>query len=137
MKCYPNRYGTRLLNIPSSSQVAVTTNGTAYRVLPDENDGQSNAVQEFKVVTTLNVAGGTSPTAQVVVQGSVDGTTWIDLASGTQRSAAGSYSEILDPSNVGVLPWIRGRVVLGGTANPNVDCTVELVSTGGFLLSTS
>lgn len=137
MKCYPNRFGTKLLSIPSTAQVAVTTDGTGYRILPDQNDGQTDAAQDYKVVTNLNVAGGTSPTAQVVVQGSVDGSTWIDLATGTQRTAAGNFREVLDPANVGLLPWIRARVVLGGTANPSVDVTAELVSTGGFQLSTS
>jgi hypothetical protein len=137
MKCYPNRFGTKLLSIPSTAQVNVTTNGTAYRVFPDENDGQSNAAQDYKVVATMNVAGGTSPTAQLILQGSVDGSTWMDIAPGAQRSAAGTYNEILDPANVGVLPWVRARLVLGGTAPPNVDLTVELVSTGGFQLATS
>ena len=137
MKCYPNRFGTKLLNIPSTAQVAVTTDGTGYRVLPDQNDGQTDAAQDYKVVTSMNVAGGTSPTAQIFIQGSLDGSTWIDLAQGTQRQAAGSFREILDPANVGLLPWIRARLVLGGTANPNVDVTVELVSTGGFQLATS
>jgi hypothetical protein len=67
----------------------------------------------------------------------VDGLNWIDLATGTQRGAAGTYVEMLDPANVGVLPWVRARVVLGGTANPNVDAQIELVSTGGFQLSTT
>jgi hypothetical protein len=137
MKCYANRYSTKLLNIPSTAQVAVTTEGTGYRLLPDQSDGQTDAAQDYKVVTNLNVTGGTSPTAQIVVQGSVDGSTWIDLATGTQRGAAGNFREVLDPANVGLLPWVRARVVLGGTANPSVDVTVELVSTGGFQLATS
>ena len=85
----------------------------------------------------LNVTGGTAPTAQVVVQGSVDGVLWFDLATGTQRNAAGAYTEVLDPANVGLFPWVRARVVLGGTANPSVDVTAELVSTGGFQLALS
>jgi hypothetical protein len=137
MKCYPNRFGTKLLNIPNSAQVAVTTVGTPYRVLPDEADGQPGSAQDYKVATYLNVTGGNAPTAQVILQGSVDGANWIDLAIGTQRGAAGTYVEVLDPANVGVLPWVRARVVLGGTANPSVDAQIELVSTGGFQLSTT
>lgn len=137
MKCYANRYSSKLLNIPSTAQVAVTTDGTPYRILPDQGDGQTDAAQDYKCVVSLNVAGGNAPTAQVVVQGSVDGVAWIDLATGTQRNAAGTFKEILDPANVGLLPWIRARVVLGGTANPSVDVTAELVSTGGFQLALS
>ena len=137
MKCDPHRFGTKLMAIASGTPVAVTTNGTPYRVLPDEADGQPNSAQDYKLSTYLNVVGGTAPTAQVVLQGSVDGVNWIDLATGTQRGAAGTYVEMLDPANVGVLPWVRARVVLGGTANPNVDAQIELVSTGGFQLSTT
>ena len=43
MKCYPNRYSTKLVSVPSGTPVSVTTNGTGYRLLPDEADGQSNA----------------------------------------------------------------------------------------------
>lgn len=135
MKGYVNRYGSKLLSIPSTAPVNASTDGTPYRLLPDPYDAETNAAQDYKLVTALNVAGGTSPTAQVVVQGSVDGASWIDLATGTQRTAAGSFRELLDPAGVPLLPWLRARVLLGGTATPNVDATVELVSTGGFQLS--
>lgn len=137
MKCYAFRVSTKLLSIPTTSQVAVTTDGTAYRVLPDTADDQSDVAQDYKLATNLNVSGGTSPTAQIVLQTSVDGSSWIDIASGTQRTAAGAYREVVDTNGAVLLPWVRARVVLGGTANPSVDASVELVSTGGFRLSTT
>ncbi len=137
MQCYPNRYGTKLMNIAPSAQLAVTTNGTPYRVLPDESDNQPNSSQDYKLVTYLNVTGGTSPTAQVFLQGSVDGVNWMDLVPGTSRTAVGAYVEVLDPPNIGILPWIRARVVLGGTAVPTFDAQVELVGTGSFQLSST
>jgi hypothetical protein len=138
MKCYANRITTRLMNIPSTAPVAVTTNGTGYRVLPGQSDDQPDSAQEFKFVTSLTFAGGvTTPTAQLVIQGSADGVTWIDLLMGASRTADGTYNETLDSTTVGLLPWVRARLVLGGGTAPNVYASVEVVSTGSFQLSTS
>lgn len=138
MKCYANKVTTNLLNIPSTSPVAVSTSGTGYRILPEQGDGQDDARQEFKFVTSLTFSGGaTSPTAQLVIQGSVDGSTWIDLVTGTSRTADGTYTEAIDSTSVGLLPWVRARVVLGGGTNPNVYAKVDVVSTGPFQLSST
>lgn len=138
MKCYANRISTKLMNIPSTGPVAVTTNGTGYRVLPDQSDLQTDAAQEFKFATSLTFSGGaTSPTAQLVVQGSVDGVTWLDLLTGTSRTEAGTYVELLDSTSIGLLPWVRARLVLGGGTAPSVYASVEIVSTGPFSLSST
>ena len=77
-----------------------------------------------------------TPSAQLVVQGSVDGSTWIDVVLGTARTTPGIYREVLD-GNVALLPWVRVRLVLAGTTPPSVDASVEVVSTGGFTLASS
>ena len=138
MKCYANRITTKPLNIPSTAPVAVTTNGTGYRVLPGQSDDQSDAQQEFKFVTSLTFSGGvTSPTAQLVIQGSADGAAWVDLVSGASRTEAGTYVETLDSTSVGLLPWVRARLVLAGGTPPTVYASVEIVSNGPFQLATS
>jgi hypothetical protein len=138
MKCFANRITTSLLNIPSTAQVAVTTNGTAYRILPEGQDRLMDDTQDYRFVTNMDFAGGaSSPTAQLFIQGSVDGATWIDLANGVSRTAPGNYREIIDAASVPLLPWIRARVVLGGGTAPNVNATVDIVSTGPFQLSTT
>ena len=138
MKCYPNRYGSKLLNIPASAPVTVPTTGTPYRVLPDQSDRQTDASQDYKLVTYLNVVGGSgSPMAQLVLQGSADGVLWFDVVLGTIRTAPGSYPEILDPPNGVVLPWVRIKLSVGGTTPPTVDATADIVATGPFQLSSS
>ncbi len=137
MKCYCNRVGNKLMQIPQAAPANVTVDGKAVRILPDQNDNQTDAAQDYRFVTVMNVVGGTQPTAQLVIQGSVDGALWVDVASGTQRTAAGLFTEIIDSNNSLLLPWVRARLVLGGTANPNVDLAVDIVSTGPFQLSNS
>jgi hypothetical protein len=138
MKCYANRISVKLMNILSTATVAVTTAGTGYRILPGQSDDQSDASQEFKFVTSLTFAGGAStPTAQLVIQGSADGVAWVDLVSGASRTTEGTFNELLDSTSVGLLPWVRARLVLGGGTAPSVYASVEVVSTGSFQLSTS
>ena len=138
MKCYANRVTTRLLNTPVSPPVAVTTNGTGVRILPEQSDRQTDAVQEFKFITSLTFSGGlTSPTAQLIIQGSLDGVAWNDLVLGTVRTDPGTYTEPLDSATVGLLPWVRARLVLAGGTAPSVVATVDVVSTGPFTLSST
>ncbi len=138
MKAYLNRFSVQLLTILVSAPVNVTTNGKALRILPDQSDNQTDASQDYRFVSTLNFVGGSgSPTAQLVIQGSVDGVTWIDVAPGASRVGAGTFFEIIDVPAAPLLPWIRARLIIGGTTAPNIDTTVEVVSTGPFQLSPS
>lgn len=135
MKCFANRITTSLLKTAS---VAVTTDGTAYRLLPEGQDRLMDDTQDYRFVTSLDFSGGaSSPTAQIVIQGSIDGSSWIDLATGTSRTSAAVYREIIDAASVPLLPWIRARVVLGGGTPPTVVAGVDIVSTGPFQLSTT
>ncbi len=138
MKCYCNRFGSKLLNIAPAAPVTVTTLGTPYRILPDQSDGQTDAAQDYKFVTTLNVVGGSgTPAAQLVIQGSVDGVLWFDVAMGASRTVAGVYAEIVDSANGLLMPWVRAKVTVAGTTPPAVDATIDVVSTGPFQLSNS
>ncbi|MFZ5480638.1 MAG: hypothetical protein ACOZNI_28000 [Myxococcota bacterium] len=137
MRCYAYQLSTKLLQILSTAAVAVTTNGTTYRILPGNGDLQTDDAQDFRFVTSMNFSGGaTSPTAQWVIQGSVDGSTWLDLATGVSRTAPGTYLEVIEAANVALLPYIRARLVLGGGTNPTVYGTVDAVSNGPFQLTT-
>ena len=138
MKCYANLVTTKLLNILSSAAVAVTTNGTGYRILPAQVDQQTDDAQDFRFVTSMTFSGGaTSPTAQIFIQGSVDGVTWIDLASGTSRTTPGTYAEVIEAANVALLPWVRARLVLAGGTPPSVYGSVDVVANGPFSLSST
>ena len=138
MKCYANLVTTKLLNILSTAAVIVTTNGNGYRILPAQVDPQTDDAQDFRFVTSMTFSGGaTSPTAQIFIQGSVDGVVWMDLASGASRTGAGTYSEVIEANNVALLPWVRARLVLTGGTNPTVYASVDVVSNGPFQLATS
>lgn len=136
MKCFANRVTTRLFQVPSTAPISASADGTGWRVLPEQGDRVSDALQEFKFVSSLTMAGGAgSPTAQVVIQGSVDGQSWIDLATGTSRTADGTYKEVLDNSSNAILPYIRGRFALGGSTAPNVSGVIDIISTAPFTLA--
>lgn len=136
MKCYCNRFGSKLLLIPLAGAVSVTTDGKPVRVLPDQTDGQTDAAQDYRFVTMLNVVGGSgNPAVTLIIQGSADGTVWFDVAAGTVRTAPGLYAEIIDNPNSLLLPWVRARVAIAGTTPPAADCAVDIVSTGPFQLS--
>ena len=138
MKCYANRVTTRLLGVPVGAPVTATVNGASQRILPEQSDRQTDAVQEFKFITSMTFTGGlTSPTAQIIIQGSLDGVAWIDLLLGTVRTDPGTYAEALDSATVGLLPWVRARLVLAGGTAPSVVANVDVVSTGPFTLSSS
>lgn len=138
MKCYCNRFGNKLLNIPAQAPIAAPVNGKAYRILPDQNDGQTDAAQDYRFVSVLNVVGGDGqPAAQLFIQGSTDGVVWFDVASGTSRTAPGLYQEIIDAGNSALLPWVRARLALAGTTPPSVDGVLDIVSTGPFQLSST
>ena len=138
MKCYAYQLVTKLLQLLSAAPVTATTNGTAYRILPGSVDEQTDDQQDFRFVTAMTFSGGaTSPTAQWVIQGSVDGSTWIDLATGTSRTTAGTYLEVIDASSVALLPWVRAKLLLGGGTAPTVYGTVDVVANGPFQLSST
>lgn len=138
MRCYANQLATKLLSIPSTAPVAVNTAGTGYRILPGQADKQTDDVQDFRFVTSLTFAGGAStPTAQLVIQGSVDGVNWMDLALGASRTVAGTFLEVIEATGIALLPWVRARLVLGGGTAPNVYASVDVISNGPFSLSST
>ena len=138
MKCYANRVSTPLLLVPQATPTTTPVDGSGTRILPDQTDRLNDQVQEFKFVARLSVAGGSgSPTAQLVISGSLDGVSWFDLAAGAAQTTPGAYTEVIDSNTVGLLPWIRGRLVLAGTTPPSCFCSIDIVSTGPFQLSSA
>jgi hypothetical protein len=93
----------------------------------------ANGSQEFSgsgrpsspIPVVLNVSGssGTSPTLNVVVEQSVDGTTWTNKATFAQRTGAGSETLTISP------PYqdrLRVRWTIGGSASPTFTFSVAL-----------
>jgi hypothetical protein len=136
MKCYANRVTSRLVNTPTQTPLTASQNGAQYRVFPDQSDGQPDSAQDFKVISSLIFSGGAEgSSAQIVLQGSLDNLNWVDVLPGTVRTEAGTYVEVLDSASVGILPWIRARVVIAGTTAPSILVTADLISTAPFQLS--
>ena len=107
--------------------------GTAYTVLPEEADGISDANQSFKAFFDVTQSGGaTSPTTDVHLQTSHDGTNWVNVVSATQLTADGAVHEFKDVSAIG--PFVRAVSALGGGTAPNHTVTVKLASNGPFRL---
>lgn len=131
MTLYPHRNATRLLSVT----VAVNTNqtGTPFRIAGQDPSLGPPAV---KISTVVSASGGAStPTAQVVIETSADGITWIQAAQGTARAAdASTYPEVLDPTNGFLELFVRARLVLGGGTLPNATCQVEVVGDRPFVL---
>ena len=136
MKCYCNRFASKLLDIPAGTPITVTAVGKSYRILPDQTDGQTDAAQDYRFVSNMNFTGGSgSPAALLIIQGSVDGVLWFDVSPGTNRTAGGNYAEIIDTPNGLLMPWVRAKVVIAGTTPPSIDASIDIVSTGPFQLS--
>ena len=64
------------------------------------------------MTVTASAVTGTSPTADVIVEHSHDGSTWATLGSFTQLTAAGTETKTFGP----VRRYIRGKATLGGTS---------------------
>lgn len=82
---------------------------------------------EAKIIAYLDVtaATGTTPTLDVKLQHSIDGSTWLDVASGafTQKSAIGSEDLFFTACAWG--DQLRVVSAIGGTT-PSFDYTVKL-----------
>ena len=64
------------------------------------------------MTVTASSVSGTSPTADVIVEHSHDGSTWATLGSMTQLTAAGTETKTFGPCR----RYIRGKATLGGTS---------------------
>lgn len=60
---------------------------------------------------TVSAASGTTPTLDVIVEHSHDGTTWATLGSFTQATAAGAETKTFSP----IRRHVRGKATVGGT----------------------
>ncbi len=97
---------------------------------PRTTSGDSGVFGGYGPASTLRVqldvtaAAGTSPTLNVVIQDTVDGTNWNDVGTFAQKVAAGR--EVINVAS----PFserIRARWTLGGTA-PSFTFSVRCVS---------
>jgi hypothetical protein len=134
MIAYLARSSIQLLNVTGASGAQT---GASRQIRPVPTDDVPNDRQQYGVAVKVLASGGaSSPTCQAVIEGSVDGTTWTTLLSGTAFPADGAaHAEILDTTNAALLPYLRAKTVLGGgTAPTSHTVTVEVISNAPFTL---
>lgn len=107
-------------------------NGTPYRFKFNSDTDAARAT--MSAVFNLTITGGTSPTLDAYVDGSVDGTNWVTIATMTQLTS-GSRNERIALAWCG--PWVRARVDAGGTAAPSWTGKVSFSADAPYELSTT
>lgn len=125
-------FNAREVLLSQATNINTNQTGTGQAVVASDRDDVPASSQNFKAVFEVVVSGGTAPTWDAVVETSHDGANWITVASATQRTGAGTFAEIKDISTL--LSRVRARVTVGGTAAPNWNGKVTLVSDGIFKL---
>ena len=125
------RHISTLLSQTEAANTAKT--GSSFVIIADESDGVNDTQQSFKAFFDVTQSGGaTSPTTDVHLQTSHDGTNWVNVVSATQLTADGAVHEFKDVSAIG--PFVRAVSSLGGGTAPNHTVTVKLASNGPFRL---
>lgn len=116
----------RVVTLLDSVDITATANGTA-QALPGN-------YQRWVVTTAIAAVTGTTPTLDVTVQHSADGTNWVTLTAVTQRTDshantllhtfAAQDDDYLRP----LLPYVRAIYTIGGTDTPTFnDVTVKII----------
>ena len=119
-----------LINVTTPSNLAQT--GTIYLILPMEGIGDESD-QDFRAFIDATQSGGaSSPTTDVFIQTSGNGTNWINVANMTRLTATGEQHEFVSIGHLG--PYIRVISVLAGGTLPNHTVTVKLASDRSFRL---
>ena len=128
------RSANSLYAVIAANKVATTVTGTSKTVRGFEGDAVLDSQQNFMAVFEMVATGGTSPTVDASVETSWDNTTWHTIASMTQMTAAGSKNQ-QKAITEGIGPYVRAKVVPGGTAAPEVYGTIRLVSNAPYQIS--
>lgn len=112
----------KVLNLLTSASVTASADATAV-ALPGN-------FSRWVVTTSLGTVTGTSPTLDITIQHSIDGTNWITLIAVTQRTAAhastvlhtfaAAATDYLKP----LLPYVRASYTIGGTNTPTFNTVV-------------
>ncbi len=119
-----------LLNSAIVGAAAATITGDVQRLALVEV-AQPIDDASFKVLATLTISGGTSPTAAAFVELSADGTHWYRVAlSGITLDAAGTVAGVIDVFGMHFM-----RAVLVTTGGPTLTARLELLGNHVFSLT--
>ena len=107
--------------------------GEKHRVVPNEGDNINDTAQLFRAFFDVQQIGGaSSPTTDVNVETSHDGTAWTKLVGATQVTTETTMHEWKELAAIG--PFLRVTTSLGGGTKPTHKVTVKLASTAPFKL---
>lgn len=129
-----NKLFNRNETLYSGTGLTASANGTAKLITPSDYDELKQSEQDFRAVVVVTQTGGTSPTTDVSIQTSPDGTNWGTWVSATQVTGTAS-TQILAAASADLLKYVRAVVTLGGTAVATVACSVTLVSNAKYTLT--
>lgn len=116
-----------------SGEVTDSVTGSVYNIVPQDQDQTADHEMSVGVyLHTTQSGGATSPTTDLVVESSGDGTLWVPVASATQLAADGAKNELDEVALIG--PFIRVRLVLGGGTKPTATGKAMLACAGLFSL---
>lgn len=115
----------REIELAASAARTASGNGDAF---PGFGDADKLAAQ-----LVVSSRSGTNPTLDVVIQHSIDGgSTWFDLISFTQATAAGNelkaYSDVQASSAQLIGDRLRAKWTIGGTNTPTFTFSVKAIS---------
>lgn len=100
---------------------ATLVESAAYTASFNSGAVLSANVDEIIAYLNISAASGTSPTLDITIQDTPDGTNWYDVTSFAQATGTGKQRIVL--SNIG--SQVRAKVTMAGTS-PNFTFSVEL-----------
>lgn len=112
-----------------------TDTGDAYYITPSEYDELKANEQEFRGIIAATQTGGSSPTTDITIQTSVDGTNWATWVAGTQITSTSLSVQLLAAATADVCKYVRVVCTLGGSTKATVAAAVKLVSNGKFTVT--
>lgn len=106
--------------------------GPVHLLRTNEQDGLSDASQEWGLMVDVEQSNGaSSPTISVKLQGSMNGSSWVDL--GTAVNTSTTERKVTWQKLSYVLSHVRAITVLGGGTKPDCKLKVLLTSNGAFI----
>ena len=108
----------RIITALASAARTASVNSQSFDI------GEAQTLQGYLNITA---ASGTSPTLDVTIQDSPDGTIWFDAAAFTQATAASTQVKLANSATRVLAKYVRVKTVIGGTT-PSFTFTVHLLA---------
>lgn len=119
----PQTAGGRWYNAPEVAPRAALA--SAARTAGGQSSAfNSEDAASLDVTLTISAVSGTTPTLDLKVQTSHDGTTWDDVAAFPQKTGVNTHKKTFGPLG----PLCRYSWAIGGTATPTFTFKVDAVA---------